>query len=141
MHIQPGLVVSGAGEEPIHITLGVWPEVEACEQRGGRNLGRPEACGSEASVDVPLQNLVEDLLRLGALPRLLQVDLNAATRKLLTSLANRAVGSPSPDRCVPQKTGMTKRTGSARAPGPGRMTSSKPATKPIAARVLRTTTS
>ena len=82
MHVHVGLVVHllielqpVAGEEPLDIALGVGAEGEAGEQRRGGYLRRPEARGGEAGVDAAARHLVEDLLRLGAVAGLFQVEL------------------------------------------------------------------
>ena len=82
MHVHVGLVVHllielppVAGEEPLDIALGVGAEGEAREQRRCGYLRRPEARGGDAGVDAAARHLVEDLLRLGAVAGLFQVEL------------------------------------------------------------------
>lgn len=93
MHVLFGLVVhllvklpSVAGEEPVDITLGVGTKGEAAEQSRSRNLRGPEICRRKAGIDLPARDLVEDLLRLRAVARLFQVELESAAGKLLDEL-------------------------------------------------------
>src|SRR5207344_409749 len=81
---------------PVDIALGVGAEGEAAEQRRRRHLCGPEICRGKAGIDLPTRNLVEDLLRLRAIARLLQVELDGAAGKLLDELGKSRRGLAEP---------------------------------------------
>jgi hypothetical protein len=89
MHVLFGLVIhllvklpSVAGKEPVDVTLGVGAEGESAEQSRSRNLRGPEICRGKAGIDRPARDLVEDLLRLGAVARLFQIEFESPAGKL-----------------------------------------------------------
>src|SRR5262249_35159735 len=63
-----------AGLEPVAVGLAVGAEGEAGEQRGGRDLRGPVICRGKSRIDATAADLVEDLLRLGGLAWLLEVE-------------------------------------------------------------------
>ena len=126
MHVQLGLVIhllvkrpSVAGEEPVDIALGVGAKRKATEQCRRRNLRGPEIRRGEAGIDLPARDLVEDLLRLSAVARLLQVELDSAAGELLDELGKPRSGLAEPRQMGPVDDGHLEAQGLGRKAGPG----------------------
>src|SRR4029453_4458640 len=93
VNLEPGVVVhflierpAVPGIEPGQIPRRIEAEGVTGEERAGGNLRRPEARGREARIDLAVGYLGENLVGLGPVARLLQLEEDGAGGALLDEL-------------------------------------------------------